>query len=126
MAFKAVIIFALLLANVANACDWKTITRNEDGSYRYSMRCHIEVGKNLQRLELTETKLSLTEKKLEYTFEQLNLETKRADMLSDTVKQLDRRISFLEKEKYFWAAGGVLATLLFVYLGGKLNENHSR
>jgi hypothetical protein len=80
------------------------------------------VGKSLQRLELTETKLYLTEKKLEYTFEQLNLETKRADMLSGTVKQLDRRISFLEKEKYFWAAGGVLATLLFVYLGGNQNR----
>jgi hypothetical protein len=120
MAFKTIVIFALLFSNIANACDWKTITRNEDGSYRYPRLCHIEVGKSLQRLELTETKLSLTEKKLEYTFKQLDLETRRADMLSTTVQELDRRVSYLEKEKYLWAAGGVLTTLFIVYLGGQL------
>lgn len=117
MALKA-LIFTLLLSTTAQACKWSTITRNEDGSYRYPRLCHIEVGKSLTRLDLTEQKLQLTEQKLEYTFKQLDLEHRRAEMWSSLSADSDKKIQQLEKERYFWAAGGVLLTIVTIYLGG--------
>lgn len=119
MAFKALVL-TLLLTTTAQACPWSTIARNEDGSYRYPRMCHIEVGKSLTRLDLTEQKVSLTEQKLEYVFKQLDLEQRRADMWSDVATDSDKKIQQLKKERYFWAAGGVLLTIVAVYLGGKL------
>ena len=119
MAFKALIL-SLLIGVQASACQWSTITRNEDGSYRYPRLCHIEVGKSLTKLDLLEEKVSLLEKKLSYTEDIVKLERTRSDMWVATAQDLDKQVNKLEKERYLYAIGGAVVTILTIYLTGVL------
>lgn len=117
MALKALIL-SLLLSSNALACQWSTITRNEDGSYRYPRLCHIEVGKSLERVDLLQSKVVLLEKQLSYSTEIIDLERRRTELWLEMANEADKQVKKLETERYFWAAGGVLLTIVFVYLAG--------
>jgi len=111
----------IFLTNTAMACNYsKDITRNDDGSYRYTRLCHISIGKSLTELDLTTEKVTLLEKKLDETYKVLDLEARRAEMWTTVAKDYESLANKLEKERYLWFGGGVLLTVLSVYLAGQV------
>lgn len=121
----AVICMSLAFNSTAFAlCDSKDIIKQEDGSYKYSKECHLEVGKTFGALEKREKQVEKLEKALELKDLALDKSYERIDMWRDTTYKLEDRVNTMEEMKknnevlYFIL--GMAVTGLAVYGAGQL------
>jgi hypothetical protein len=120
----AITVAALPLRAVA-ACDFAVdIKANTDGTYTYSRDCHIEVGKRVKKLELTEQRADELEKTIELKDLALVRQKERADLWMDTsVKVNDKLQSYESAAKssdWLHFGLGVAVTVLSVWAAGQL------
>lgn len=118
-------IATLLISLQALPCDSsRDITRNPDGSYRYTRECHVEAGKAFKKVDLLEDKVALLERNIELKDYQIKLESDRGDLWMKTAMEAEKVIASYEeayrRDRYYWYGAGVLTAVLSVYLAGRL------
>lgn len=125
---KVISLFVLVsfMGNLALAdCDFSTgITRNEDGSYRYSKECHTKVGVMKQDLQVAQEQLEGYKKAIELKDLALVKTEQRVQLWTDTTFKLEDRITKIDelqsKNNILYFGLGVVFTGLAVWGAGQL------
>lgn len=121
----SVALIAILFSNVAMAdCDFKTIIRLDDGSYKYSRECHVKVGEMKQDLEIKDAQIADYKKAIELKDLALVKTEQRADMWMNTSFKLEDRLNTIDdlrsKNNTLYYILGVATTALAVWGAGQL------
>ena len=95
MKFMSLLI-SFFISYTSFACDFsKEITKNKDGSYRYTKNCHLEVGSKIKELSNTKKKL--------------DLRVKIADELEQQLDKKDQRLGVVYKRLETWQEASLKA-----------------
>jgi hypothetical protein len=119
------IVVAILSQSVAMAdCDFKTVTRLDDGSYKYSRECHLKVGEMKQDIEIKDSQIADYKKAIELKDLALVRTEQRADMWMNTSFKMEDRLNTIDelrsKNYVLYFILGVATTSLAVWGAGQL------
>jgi hypothetical protein len=113
-------------SNVALAdCDFSTgITKQEDGSFRYTKECHLKVGEMKRDLEIANTQIVEYKKAIELKDLALAKADERADKWMNAAYKLEDRMTTIDNlrsaNQWLYFGIGVAVTGLAVWGAGQL------
>lgn len=119
------ILIVSCLSNVALAdCDFSTVTKLEDGSYKYSKECHIKVGEMKRDLDIANKQVKLLNDSLELKDLALSKSNERIALWMDTTYKLEDRLNKIDelrsKNNWIYFGLGAVFTGLAVWGAGQL------
>lgn len=122
---SAVICMVMAFNSTAFAlCDAKDIVKQDDGSYKYSKECHLEVGKTFGALEKREQQVQLLEKTIELKDLALDKSYERIENFRESTYKLEDRVNAMEEMKknneILYFVLGIVVTGVAVYGAGQL------
>lgn len=111
------IILLLLISTSSFAeCNWREISKQSDGSYKYPKSCHLAVGKLvLDEKDQTEA-IGLLKESLRKKEEALSKEKQRAEVYKDTTEKMEEKVEKIDQlrktQRWYYYAAGILTTIL--------------
>jgi len=119
------VIIALLIPTTAYAdCDWTGIKKNPDGTYTYSEKLHVCVGKLVQDNKVKTQQIADYTKALSLKDLSIKASDDRANLWMDTSGKLEARLqkvdSLQRDNEFIFFALGVVATGIAAYTASKI------
>ena len=120
------VIVALLVPRTAYTadCDWSQIKKNADGTYIYSEKLHLCVGKLVQDNKVKTQQITDFTKALSLKDLSIKASDDRANLWMDTSGKLEARLqkvdSLQKDNEWIFFGLGVLATSFAAYTASKL------
>jgi len=121
----SLLIVVILPLKTFAACDFANdIKANPDNTYTYTKDCHIEVGKRVKKLGITEQQVVELEKVIELKDLALVKQKERADLWMDTSMKINDKLQSYESaarsSDWIHFGLGVGVTILSAWAVGQL------
>lgn len=121
---KLFILFIVPIISFADCSFKDDIKKNQDGTYTYSRDCHVEVGRDLEELDIRKEQNEVYKKIV--TLKDLQIEDyqKRSDLWKNTSVDLSDRLSKIENtrntDKILYFGLGIATMVLSAYTASKI------
>lgn len=121
---RIILVVLLSLPWQVFACNFSKDIEKQGESYLYTKDCHVEVGRTVKKLELSEQESEELRKALMLKGEALRYSEQRTQLWMDTSLKLEDRVNQIDKykesQKWLWFGLGVVLTGLAVKGAGEL------